>query len=171
MSVLQSISDILKFQMRPGFEGCAWDPTKVANYWAPIARKVFASAPENEKALRSEFLMVAASPYPNPGTCPPWDSKIYMIRYVSPDFEPQFMVGRTKICNIGSGAGVRDYKRVIRAKQKVGIFDSTLKAEIRNPGGWGRLLAFAITRLIEKYPQEGIGKHLHSFILKKAVEI
>lgn len=164
--LLQSLSDKLKLPL--GYEGYAWDPCKVANDWSIVARNVFASALLNEQKLGSKFLIIAASPVPDVGEWPQgWDSKIYMIRFSSPNFIPQIMVKRMKICSIGSGARVSEYKRSIRERLKLGIRDPILKAEVMNPYGWARTLAFSISRSIERYPQDGISKHLHLFTVRR----
>lgn len=164
--LLQSLSDML--QMPPNSDHLAWDPLKIAPHWSPIAKNIFAQATPQEKVLGSRFLIVAASPYPLGGTWPPgWDSKIFLIRFSSPDFKPQIMSKRVKFCSIGSGARVDKFKRIIRTKGKLGIFDSTLKTEVRNPFGWAKTLASSLFSLVDENPQDGISKHFNIITVKR----
>ncbi|QBR83750.1 hypothetical protein E3983_04900 [Legionella israelensis] len=132
--LLQSLSDTLEIP-REYQQTFAWDPIKIANAWSPRARDIFMRESLQERRLGAQFLMVAASPQPDKKMMiPGWDSKIYLIRFSSPNFKPQIMSKRVNFCSIGSGAGVSKFQKYIREKLKLGIFDKTLQAEVMNPG-------------------------------------
>lgn len=163
--LLQSLSDTL--QMPSHSDRLAWDPLKIAPYWSPIAKNIFANESQEEKELGSQFLIVAASPYPIKDTGPQgWSSQVYLIKFSYPDFKPQIMLERVEFCSIGSGANIDKFKRAIQEKKDLGIFDPMLKAEM-NPGGWAKALAFSLFRLSDQYPQDGISKNFNIIIVKR----
>lgn len=164
--LLQNLATIL--QVPSGQESYAWDPVEIANYWSPIARDIFASAPLEERKLRSQFLLVGASPDPiKRGQPIGWDSEIYIIRFSSPEFTPRVMVKRNKICTIGSGSQVDKYKQLLREIHRSGIRSPLYTIEARNPHGWGKNLAFHLSRHINENPYPGISKHLHVFTVTR----
>jgi hypothetical protein len=165
--LLQSLSDSLYLpeELQATY---AWEPLKIANAWSPIARDIFFSQPMEQQQLGSRFLIVAASPEPDKKmSIPGWDSKIYIIRFSSPDFKPQIMSRRVNFCSIGSGSKVNKFQQHLRKKLKLGIFDKTLHAEVRNPRGWANNLAFSLFRLIDDYPQDGISKNMHLLTVRR----
>ena len=118
----------------------AWDPVWVSERWAPIARSVFESAPQEEQALGAQVLLLGASPQENAGL----GAKMFMVRFASPDFRPGVMARFIMWCSIGSGAGVSEYKR--RLKPHIRFLSGIHKAEVMNPNGWAQQLAFSLTQ-------------------------
>lgn len=109
--------------------------------------------------------MVGASPAENCGL----GSKIYFVRFVSPNFQPNIMSRAIKICSIGSGAGQKEYK--LRLKPLFRLTSGILKAEIMHQGGWGRQLGFSISRVLADAPRIGISPHIHVLIIHRGQDI
>lgn len=139
----------------------AWEPVWASQKWAPIAKSIFEQAPEAEKKLGSQLLMVAASPTESSGL----GAKIYFTRFASPDFNPGLMATPIKLCSIGNGAGVTEYK--LRMKPLFRFTSGIHKAEVGEPGGWARQLGFSISRKLEDFPREGISRHIHIIIVMR----
>lgn len=151
--LLQSLSDFL--QLPSGLEEThAWDPIWVSTNWAPIARDVFKSAPSEEKSLGSRLLLVGASPTESSGL----GSKIIFTRFTSPNFAPEIMTKAIKLCSIGSGSRVSEYKRAI--KPLLRLHSGINQAEVMNEGGWARTLMSCISRTINNHPTVGVSRHL-----------
>lgn len=164
--LVQSLKELL--QVPPGYENHTWDPMKFVDYWSSIARDIFEHAPPEEKKAKASFLIVAASPYGLTGTYPPGqDSKIYMIRFCSPEFTPQIITKKLAIFSIGSGSKVKEFQRELRTKRKLGIFDRTLQADIHTSDGWAKALSFTLYRLVDMHPQAGISKHFHTITVRR----
>jgi hypothetical protein len=142
-------------------EASAWEPVAAAVSWAPIAKQVFASAEASERKLESRFLVVGASPTERQGL----GSKIYFARFASPEFEPQIMSRAIKICGIGTGAAVREYKHSIKPLFR--LSSGLLKAEIVRPGGWGNHLGHSISHTLDWHPRSGISRHLHAILVSR----
>lgn len=139
----------------------AWDPLWIANEWQPLAKKIFDAAPAEERKLGSQFLIVCASPTENASL----GSKIYFINLSWPEFKPEIMTDSVKLCSIGSGADVVEYKKALQPLLdfKSGI----LQAEVGNEGGWAQAFAFSVTRLLNDKPINGISKHLNVHIIRR----
>jgi hypothetical protein len=139
----------------------ALDPVAAALSWEPIAQSVFATADAGERKLESRILLVGTSPIENLGL----GAKVYFVRLASPDFKPQFMTRAIKICGIGTGAAVREYKHGIKPLFR---FTSGLyKAEIGRAGGWGEQLGFAISHTLGLSPRAGISRHLNTILIAR----
>lgn len=134
----------------------AWDPLWVSNNWWPLAQEVFRSAPEPEKKLGSRILMLGASPTEISGM----GSKTIITRFASPDFKPGVMTKAIKLCSIGSGSRVTEYKSI---KTLFRLRSNVHQAEVMNPGGWARAIAFSISRELNDHPKSGISRHLNVF--------
>lgn len=158
--LLQSLRDFLR--MPEGTENShAWDPVWVSNNWCQVARTVFQSAPPGEKSQGSQILMAGASPKENAGL----GAKIYFTRFAAPDFHPGIMSRTIKVCSIGSGAGISEYKS--RIKPLFRLSSGILQAEVCNQGGWARALGFSISRALNDHPKSGISRHLHIFHVRR----
>ena len=139
----------------------AWDPMWIANNWQPIAKEVFYSAPQEEKRLGSQFLIVCASPTENASL----GAKIYFIRLSGPGFKAGIMTKPIKLCSIGSGADVYEYKRAL--KPLFNLRSRILQAETGMECGWADMLSFSVTRLLHDRPKKGISKHLNIHVVKR----
>lgn len=137
----------------------AWDPIWVSNNWWQIAKKVYDSAPVSEKRLGSSILMLGAAPKPHNGI----GSKTIITRFASPDFNPGIMTKNIKLCSIGSGSRVTEYKSI---KTLFRLKSSAHGTEVSNPGGWGRAIAFSISRELNDHPRSGISRHLNIFHIR-----
>jgi hypothetical protein len=158
--LLQSLIDHLSVPDKPkGKYVC--DPIVAALSWAPIALRVFGSAENDERALGSRLLLVGASPIEDQG----FGAKIYFVRFASPTFEPQIMSRAIKLCSIGSGASVREYKHSIKPLFR--LSSGLLKAEIGQPGGWGNQLGHAISHNLGQNPRAGISRHLNTILIAR----
>lgn len=139
----------------------AWDPVWVAVRWAPIARSVFDTAPDKEKALGAKVLLLGASPNQNAGL----GARMFLVRFASPDFKPGIMGRFIMWCSIGSGAGIAEYKRWIRPH--IRFASGIHRAETMNPNGWAQELAFSLTRSLSDRPQAGISRNLHAIVVRR----
>lgn len=136
----------------------AWDPIWVANNWAPVAREVYEAQPKQERDIGSQVLLVGAHPNRRD---PILGAESVIARFSAPRFKPGIMTKTIKLCSIGSGAGIAEYKRAIKPLFR---FASGLNmAEIGGPGHWGQMLGFSISRTLNNYPRAGISRHLHVF--------
>jgi hypothetical protein len=158
--LLQSLSDFLKLPSE-ALNQFAWDPLWVSANWATIAKSVFERAPTAERALGSKILMVGVSPDENCGL----GAKVYFTRFATPDFQPGVMSRPIKLCSIGSGAGVAEYKRSIKPLFR--LTSGILRAEVGQQGGWARQLGFSISRTLTDYPRRGISRHIHIIIIRR----
>jgi hypothetical protein len=158
--LLQSLIDHLVVPSQP--DGAyAWDPVAAALSWAPTAPRVFASAEDHERRLGSQLLLVGASPFEDQGL----GAEIYFVRFASPTFQPQIMSRTIKICGIGSGASVREYKHSIKPLFR--LTSGLLKAEIARPGGWGNHLGHSISHTLGESPRSGISRHLNTILIAR----
>lgn len=135
----------------------AFDPVGVSVEWAPIAREIFQRAPELERRSGAKIILVGVSPIENMGheNFP----KVYVIRFAAPDFTPQYMNRGLRMCSIGSGAGVTQYKRSLRplVRMSSGIH----QAHLSGVHHWAETLAFSATIAVRDFPHAGISEHFH----------
>jgi hypothetical protein len=106
-------------------------------------------------------LLVGASPFEDQGL----GAEIYFVRFASPTFQPQIMSRTIKICGIGSGASVREYKHSIKPLFR--LTSGLLKAEIARPGGWGNHLGHSISHTLGESPRSGISRHLNTILIAR----
>lgn len=158
--LLQSLSDELKIPTQDR-NHLAWDPIIVSKRWSTIAKSLFDAAPKEEKMLSSSILMVGISPTENSGL----GAKVIFTRFTSPHFYPNIMTHPIKLCSIGSGAAVQEYKRSIKPLFR--LSSGILNAEIGQPGGWARQLGFSISHTLNNYPRNGISRHIHMIIVRR----
>ena len=158
--LVQSLMDHLAL---PGeaLDKFAWDPIIAAVGWAPIAKAVFQAAEPAEQALASRLLLVGVSPTETSGI----GAKVYFTRFASPDFAPKIMGRPIKVCGIGTGAGVTEYKHSIKPLFR--LTSGILKAEIGRPGGWGNQLGHSISHTLGQNPRTGISRHLNIIIVER----
>lgn len=154
-ALLQSISDYLRLPPDAPANSC-WEPNVVAVHWAPIARKIFETAPKNQRDLGAQFLLVG--PHPTEDGIPT-RAIPYLCKLSSPVFEPEITRNGNSAISIGSGAVVTKYRDGIR--EVMDPQSGLLQAEVGPPGGWGRLLGFAVNRLLTWHPVSGISQHVH----------
>jgi len=159
-TLLQSLSNAMNLPAKV-LNTHAWEPKWVSHKWAPIAKSIFDSAPENEKVHRAYVLMVGVSPNENCG----FGAKVYFTRFASPDFRPCIMSRAIKICSIGTGARIKEYHRDLKPLFR--LTSGILKGEVMNQGGWARTLGFSISRRLAEYPFAGISRHLHMLIIRR----
>lgn len=136
-------------------------PVLAANGWAPIAKSVFESAETRERALGSRILMVGVSPNESAGL----GAKVYFARFASPEFVPQVMTRTVKICSIGTGASIRQYKHSIKPLFR--LSSGILHAEVGSPFGWGVALGYSIANATNWYPHSGISQHVHTTLIAR----
>lgn len=153
--LIESLIDTLAPQDEPS----NWNLVAATVRWAPIARAIFQSAEEDERALQSRLLLVGASPTESAGL----GARVYFVRMVSPEFSPQIMRRPIKVCGIGTGAGITEYKH--RIKPLFRLTSGILQAEVGRPGGWGNQLGHSISRAVGQTPRKGISRHLHTIIV------
>jgi hypothetical protein len=158
--LLQSLSNFVALSPEES-QIMAWEPTFVSSSWATTAKSIFDSSPSEERDLGSRILMVGASPVETCGL----GAKIYITRFASPDFRPGIMSHARKICHIGSGAGVREYKQSL--KQHFRHVGGIHQAEVGEEGGWARQIGFSLSRALSHHPREGISRHLHILIVRR----
>lgn len=75
------------------------------------------------------------------------------------------MARAIKICSIGSGAGIIEYKQTL--KPLLRIRSGILQAEVGVSGGWGRALAYAVSHVLNDHPRQGISRHLNVFEVRR----
>jgi hypothetical protein len=160
-SLLQNLAQALTLPPER-WQTHAWDPAYVASRWAPQARVTFAGATEMERALGSSILIVGAHPTAAPN---PWGSRIVIARLASPSFEPGVMTKTIKVCSIGSGSGVAEYKNSIKPLFR--ITSGLLQGEVGTRGGWGQAFAYAVSHTLNSHPRTGISRHLHVFQVRR----
>lgn len=156
--LLESLSNFLNLPPEDA-QRIAWDPSCAK--WAPIARAIFNSSEDVERALGSRILVVIASPHEPCG----FGAKIYFTRFASPDFQPGLMSRPIKLCSIGTGAGVRVYKH--RLKQHFRVAAGINRAEGAKPGGWAEEICSSISRALTTDPRAGISRHVHMLIIRR----
>jgi|KBSSwiStaDraftv2_1062776.scaffolds.fasta_scaffold423091_2 hypothetical protein len=157
-TLLESATEHLTLRDRPP-DSYAWHPVGAAFSWAPVARSLFAASQPDEQRLESRLLFVGASPSERQGL----GAKIYFVRFVSPSFEPQIMSRAIKMCGIGTGAAVSEYKHSIKPLFK--LSSGLLRAEVGRAGGWGNQLGHSISHRLGRAPHFGISRHLNTILV------
>jgi len=158
--LLQSLNDFLVMHSETQ-EKMAWDPIWVSNNWASTAKTEFEQEPATEKSLGSQFLIVGVSPQEDSGL----GAKTYFTKFSAPHFQPGIMSRPIKFCSIGSGAGIDEYKRIMKPLFR--LSSGILQAEVGHKGGWARQLGFSISRALADHPRRGISRHIHIIIVTR----
>lgn len=135
----------------------AWQPEFVINRWHPEAKKLFASMPEQEKALGAEIIIVGVSPNQNMGV--PEFPRVYVAKLRWPDFTPEYCPRGLSVCHIGSGSDVERYTSTIAEHFVFGA--SSMQAEVGSLTGWSQMLGHSVARLVKESPISGIGPHVN----------
>lgn len=159
-TLIQSLMDHLEIPAEYAHTH-ALDPIAASLSWEPIAQSIFAAAEASERKLESRILLVGTSPFESQG----FGAKVYFVRFTSPSFKPQFMSRAIKICSIGTGAAVREYKHSIKPLFR--LTSGLLKAEIGRPGGWGNDLGYAISHTLGQNPRAGISRQLNTILVSR----
>ncbi|MCB8836831.1 hypothetical protein [Aurantimonas sp. VKM B-3413] len=140
-------------QSEPG----AWRPDWVAEQWAPIAAKLFESAPSAEQDEGCQILMVGVSPNEDMGV--PEFPRVYVTRFNWPDFTPSHMDKGSSVCHIGSGADVESYEAGIASFFELG--SPAMMAGIQaGPTGSLAMIGSRIGRIVSEHPVPGISPHV-----------
>lgn len=141
----------------------ACDPAEVAKIWAPIARRIYQRAPVEEQRNGARILLVGISPIEHMGA-PEWP-RVYVVRFSSKDsFAPGFIDRGLKMCSIGSGAGVTQYKHMLRPLFRMG--SGIHQAHMVSVHHWARTLAHSATISVRDYPHAGISEHFHVLAIR-----
>lgn len=87
----------------------AWNLDVISNTWWPrVARRVFLSETQTERALGSQMLVAGTHPHKNQGPFP----QAAMFTFSAPDFTP---AKATAIASIGCGARAPDCMKVVES--------------------------------------------------------
>lgn len=105
--------------------------------------------------------MVGASPNESSGI----GAKIYFTHFAEPDFTPGIMTKSIKLCSIGSGSGVSEYKHYIKPLLRTS--SGIMRGEVMHPGGWGEAIGSAISHAIKDHPRHGISRHIHMVLVRR----
>jgi hypothetical protein len=150
--------------LRVGLAGTAanqaWHPWWVAKHWPPEASRIFDSSEPEERALKSEVLLVGVSPTEQRQH----DPKVYLIRMSSPDFRPRFRTKPLTVWSIGSGTGATRYMTELAAA--LDLHSDIILLE-QAPGGWAAGIARAMDGAIIQQPMNGVGEHLQIHIARR----
>jgi hypothetical protein len=165
--MLESLSRLLVVPADAPQPG-AWEPDTVAESWQPTAAKIFAAADKREQAGQSHIMLVGISHeidaktvhLPNVVQGP----RAFIIRMVSPNFEPEITRQKLSVGHIGSGSAVLRYTELMKSHFDVG--SDTLKAEMGAPGMWPRMLGHSVMRVVEDHPVDGISPHVHILVCR-----
>jgi hypothetical protein len=160
--LLESLRNFLILPSEVGDQNAAWQPQWVAHQWSPKAQRIFADAPLDERRLHSQFLIVGVFPNENLGA--PEFPRVYVIRFSNPDFKPGFMRKAFTVAHIGSGGGVRLYKRAFRDHFRIGA--SSLRTEMAGPTGWASMLGHTVNLVAAKHPISSVSRHVHILICR-----
>ncbi|MEX0842340.1 MAG: hypothetical protein WD039_08670 [Xanthobacteraceae bacterium] len=154
--LLQSLADFLHIPNELS-NTMAWEPLWIANNWPKIARQVFENQPTEERRLGSEILLVAIAPAEDRGA--PEFPKVYLLRFVGPQFRAGIVKTGFQAISIGSGAGVAYYKQAL--KQLCRMSSGSHQAEVGRQFGWADLLCFSLARSAVENPVSGVSQHFH----------
>jgi hypothetical protein len=135
----------------------AFDPAQVAHTWSTRAREIFTHADEEEKRNGAQIILVGVSPTENLGVAE--FPRIYLIRFTAPHFVPGFIERGLRMCSIGSGAGVNQYKQSLRPLLRLG--SGIHQANMSGVHEWAKTLAFSTTVAVRDFPYAGISENFH----------
>lgn len=154
----QLIEDLKNTMTVSGIDGgYAFEPAQVAHAWSARAREIFAHAAEEEKQNGAQIILVGASPTENMGVAD--YPRIYLIRFTAPHFVPGFIKRGLRMCSIGSGAGVNQYKQALRPLFRFG--SGIHQAHMLGLHEWASTLAFSTTVAVRDFPYTGISENFH----------
>jgi hypothetical protein len=154
----------LAYQLRDLPEGHAFVPQGVADSFSPLARDVFRSFPENERALHSHLMLLGAHPTDDVGI--PGFARCSLHVLKSPEFHPTLSaIG--EVVSIGSGSNVTPYKEVLAGLSSNPL--SLLQGETAGIGMTSIALSMIIQKTIERNPTPGISTHAHICLVYRGV--
>ncbi|MBR0855471.1 hypothetical protein [Bradyrhizobium liaoningense] len=146
----------------PDADQVAWQPEWVAEQFAPIAKRIFATSSPVEQRLGSRLLMVGVSPNESMGL--PEIPRVYLIRFASPDFTPRYMRRGLNIAHIGSGANDRRYIQAFKSHFRLSA--SSLRAENSRGDGWAQMLGGTVDLIAGEHPRASVSPHVHVIICR-----
>lgn len=132
-------------------------PPDVASAWAPVAKQIFDRASDCEKTLGSRLLFIGVDPVEDDFV--PGRAKVYMCRFLSPDFRPGISRRRFSVLSIGSGSRVIAHRHALRALLRPSN-NGILQFETR-PNGIAFGLSLSVSFMLLDHPQPGISPHAH----------
>jgi hypothetical protein len=136
-------------------EETAWIPDEAAQLFPPVAKLIWESANESERAAQSHLLMLGAHPtsdgLPGYAIC-------YAYIFRSPDFAP-IAIPTGQVASIGSGSNVETYKKLLSEFSKNPL--ALLRGEEMNRKLGTILLEQIITDRVKKEPSAGVSPHFH----------
>jgi len=153
--LISSLRNLLPPQLIAG--GYACDPVEVVNAWVPYAKEIFRQASQAERSLNAHILLVGASPTENMGS--PQFPKIHLIRMVAPHFVPGFFNQGLRMCSIGTGAQVADYKRALRPlfRNSSGVH----QAHMVGIHHWAHTLGHCVSTTVRDSMHQGFSASFH----------
>lgn len=157
--LLADLQRFLKMTEDEKREPRAWQPASVAHEWSARARNIFLRQPEEEKQHGAAVLMVGIQVKENflGGGFP------VVSVLESPDFKPVIEQGADNVMSIGSGTNQKEAMESLR--RTVASFD-LMQAEVNNPGGFGKMIAFGMTRDLFLGAPPGVSRHMHVTIVR-----
>jgi len=156
--------------------GRAWKPRAVALVWRRRARRIYRDAPERERKLGAQIMLLGVSPRQNmPLMISPTQSiplpglalaTVAIMR--SPQFEPHWIeIGA--IDSIGSGSDSTPYVGMLR---KISMEPFFWESEMRIPTAYAKMARHVLQQTIERHPEATVSPHVHLCIVGRgAVEI
>lgn len=135
----------------------AWRPLWIAEKWKSIAAESFALACPEEKKLGSEFIIVGVDPEDDFGHSN--FPRTYVIKFVSPHYEPVIAQNGLSFAHIGSGSSIETYSEALREYFDIKS-DSLQTAVVDGPGEWAASLGFFLSLLLQDVPTEGVSPNL-----------
>jgi len=154
--LLADLSEFLKMEEEEIQDKSCWQPTFVANKWAPRARKIFASYDPIDQKMGSHILMMGIDPR-HPDHCIRGGVAVVSVLR-SPNFEPVIEEGGGRVMSIGSGSCQEEAMNLLaKFVQNVDL----MKMEVMNDGGFGHAIASSITRDLFFGAPSGVSRHMH----------
>jgi hypothetical protein len=146
----------------------AWEPLAVAEVWQPMAAEIFANSETSEQKCLSHILLVGISNEIDPETAHipnvVQGPRAFIIKMMSPHFEPIVTNRRLSVEHIGSGGYIPRYTELIRSYFDIG--SNTLQAETGAIGMWPKMLARGVMRVVNENPVKGISPHVHILVCR-----
>lgn len=146
-------------------EGECWDPQWIADNWPYEARRVYQHLENNSPVPETHILMLGMKAAGTPEKRVMGGAIGHLTVFRSPDFLPESKTGGRKTVSIGCGANVGKYTSVLEALMRDDD-GNYMKAELFNPGGYGRQIAETITWMTKKNPVFGISRYFQLFIVR-----
>ena len=153
------IADLRDFlRMNETEAECCWEPEWVARNWSPRAKEVFRRQPITETKYGCEVMLVGV--HAQEDALGHGRSVAAVLRW--PDFEPDIETRWGAALSIGSGTGQHEAMEALVATVKD---VDLMQAEVNNPGGFSRVIAFGMTHDLFFRAPVGVSRHLHVSIV------